>query len=100
MQDRHDCAVTCRIKKFVGMPARRKRPSFGFAITYYTASQKIGIVENRTLSMRQRIAQFTSFMDRARCFRRIMTVNAPRKRELFEQQSTYFYDLFNNQVYL
>ncbi len=65
------------------MPTRRKGAGFGFAD--YTANQQVGIIEGRTVSVRQRIAEFAALMNRTGRFGRDMGGDAAGKRELLEQ---------------
>ena len=85
MQDRQDGAVLRRIEEFVGVPARRQRSGFGFAVPDHGGDDEIGVVERGAIGMRKRIAEFAALMDRARRFRRDMARNAAREGELGEE---------------
>src|SRR5580693_20992 len=87
MKDRQNGAIARGIEEFVGMPTRGERAGFGFAIADDTGDDQIRIVERRAISVRERITQFSAFMDRAWCFRRDMTWNAVGPRELPEEAS-------------
>src|SRR5947199_7720359 len=100
MQDGQHGAVACRVREFVGMPTGGERSSLGLAVAHHATSDKIGIVENRTVSMRQRIAQFTAFMDGAGCLRSVVAGYASGKRELLEQLSHAFFVLLNTGIQL
>src|SRR2546421_4047538 len=100
MQDGQHGAVACRVKEFVGMPTGGERSSLGLAVAHHATSDKIGIVENRTVSMRQRIAQFTAFMDGAGCLRSVVAGYASGKRELLEQLSHAFFVSLNAGIQL
>src|SRR5438309_6591515 len=91
MQDGQHGAVACRVKEFVGMPTGGERSGLGLAVAHHATSDKIGIVENRTVSMRQRIAQFTAFMDGAGGLSSIVAGYASGERELVEQLSHAFF---------
>jgi hypothetical protein len=85
MQDRQHRAVTARVEELVGVPRRRERAGLRFAVAYHTRSNQTRIVERGAVCVRQRVAELTALMDRSRRFRRDVTRNAARKRELFEQ---------------
>src|SRR5437899_13069414 len=82
------------------MPTGGERSSLGLAVAHHATSDKIGIVENRTVSMRQRIAQFTAFMDGAGCLRSVVAGYASGKRELLEQLSHAFFVSLNAGIQL
>ena len=67
------------------MPAGSQCSRFSLPIAYHTGNQQVWIVENGTVSMYQRITQFTAFMDGTGRFRRDMTGYSSGKRKLFEQ---------------
>ncbi len=85
MQDRQDSAVGYRIQKFVRVPAGRERPGLRFAVADHARDDEIRVVERGAVSMRQRVAELAAFVDRPRRFRRGVTRDAARERELFEQ---------------
>ena len=85
MKDRKYRAIACRIQKLVGVPAGRQGAGFGLAVADDAGDDQIRIVESGTISMDQGIAQFPTFMDRARRFRRHVTGNSIRPGELPEQ---------------
>ena len=70
MQDRQHRAIMRRIQELVGMPGRRERAGFGFAVADDAGCDQIGIVEHRAIGMDQRIAEFAAFVDRAGRLRR------------------------------
>jgi len=63
MQNWQHRAVGDRIKKFVGLPSRRQRTSFSFAVADDAGDNQIGIVEGRTESVRKRITQPAAFVN-------------------------------------
>ena len=67
------------------MPGRGQWPRFGLAIAYHAGDNQIGIVEYRAEGMAERIAQFTTLMDRSGTFRRGMAGYATGKRKLQKQ---------------
>ena len=77
------------------MPTGGEWSGFGFAIAHHATSHKIGIVEYRSVSMHQCIAQFSAFMDGTRCLGCVVAGNASRKRELLEQLFHTFFVLLN-----
>jgi len=85
MQNRQNGTVENRIDEFVGMPAGRQRPGFGFTVTDHTGHDQIGIVESRAESVRQGISQLATFIDRARRFGGSMAWNTARERKLGKQ---------------
>ena len=85
MQDRQHRAVGRRVQEFVAVPRGRERPGFGLAVADHAGRDQVGIVEDRAIGMRQRIAEFTAFMNRTRRFGCSMARDAARKAELAEQ---------------
>src|SRR5579875_4154225 len=85
VQDWQDGAVARRIQKLVRMPARSKRPSLPLTISDHTADKQLRIVKCRSIGVGKRISQLAAFVNRSRRFRRDMTGNASRKRELLEE---------------
>src|SRR2546428_12863973 len=67
------------------MPAGGEGSRLGFAVTDYAADEQVGIAARRAVGMRNRIAQFTAFMNGSRRFRCDVAGNSARKRELLEQ---------------
>ena len=61
--------VCNRIDEFIALPRRCQRSRFGFAITYDSSGNQVGIVKNSPTGVGNRITQFAAFMDGARCFR-------------------------------
>src|SRR5205807_3587810 len=85
MKDRKNRAVTRGIEKLVGVPTCGKRARFRLAIADDAGHDKIRIVECRAICMDEGIAQLAPFMDRPGSFRRHMTRDAIRPRELPKQ---------------
>src|SRR5689334_22755044 len=67
------------------MPARRQRAGLRLAVTDDARNDQVGIVEGRSIGVRNGVAELTSLMDRPGRFRRDMAWNAAGKRELSEQ---------------
>lgn len=63
MQDRKDRAVASGIEELVTMPTGGERAGFRLAITDNGSGDKIGVVEDGAERMRQRIAEFSTFVD-------------------------------------
>ena len=67
------------------MPAGRQRAGLGLAVADDAGDDQVGIVERRAVGVRQRVAEFAAFVDRAGRLRRDVARNAAGKRELLEQ---------------
>ena len=52
VQDRQDCAVADRVDELGGVPCRRQRPGFRFAVTDDTRHDQIGVVERGSVRVR------------------------------------------------
>src|SRR4029450_8412321 len=63
MKDRQNRSVRRCVEEFVGMPARRQRSSFRFAVTNNACDNQIGIVERSSVGMRERIAELAAFVN-------------------------------------
>src|SRR5882724_3964276 len=87
VQDRKHRAIANGIEKFVRMPTGRQWPCLSLTIADHAARDEIGIVKHRAVSMHQRITQLSSFMNRARRFRRDVTGDSAGKGKLPEQLS-------------
>ena len=85
VKDGQHSPITPRIQELVRMPACGEGSRLGFAVTDYAADEQVGIVARRAVGMRNRIAQFTAFMNGSRRFRCDVAGNSARKRELLEQ---------------
>src|SRR5690242_5662682 len=85
IENRKHRAVTNRVEELVRMPGGRKRARLGFAIADHTRHDDLGAVECHPERMREAVAQLATLVNRAGCFRRDMTADVPRKRELFEK---------------
>src|SRR5262245_10740033 len=85
MQDRQYGAVARGVQKFVRVPTCRERAGFGLTIADHTSDEQVWIVECRAVGMRERVAEFATFVNGARGFRRDVARNPARKRELLEK---------------
>ncbi len=85
MQDWQHGTVAHGVEKFVGMPSGGEWPGLGLAVADHAGGDEIRVIEHRAKRMRQRVAQFTAFVNRARRLRRNMARYAARERELPEQ---------------
>ena len=85
MQDGQNGAVVDRVEELVGMPAGGKGPRLRFAIADHACHDQVWIVERRTKRVRQRVSQFTAFVDRTWRFWSHVTRDAAGERELREQ---------------
>ena len=79
MQDRQHRAIGAGIQKFVGMPTGRQRTGLRFAVADDAGDDQIRVVEGRSVGVRERVAQFAAFVNRARRFRRDVAGNAAGK---------------------
>ncbi len=95
VQNGQHSPIACGIQKLVAVPASGERPSLGFTVAHHAARQQIGIVEDRAISMGQRIAQLPTFMDGTRSFRSGVAGNPSGEGELLEQLSHSFFILLN-----
>src|SRR4051812_33025835 len=84
VKDRQNGAVRLGVEELVGMPRGRKRPGFGLPIANHTGNEQAWVVEHSAEGVTQRVAELPAFMDRTRAFRRGVTRDAARERELFE----------------
>src|SRR5207245_10663719 len=80
VKDGQHSPITPRIHELVRMPACGEGSGLGFAVTDYAADEQVGIVERRAVGMRNRITQFTAFMNGSRRFRSDVTRNSARTR--------------------
>src|SRR5262249_8316371 len=85
VKDGQNRPVPRRGEEFVGMPARRQRSSFRFAVADDAGNDQIGVVERRSVGVRDGIAEFTALVYRTGCLRRHMARDAAGERELGEQ---------------
>src|SRR6516165_11293157 len=85
VKDGQNRPVSRGVEKFVGMPARRQRSSFRFAVTDDAGNDQIGVVERRSVGVRDGIAEFAALVYRTGRLRRHMARDAAGERELGEQ---------------
>ena len=85
MQNRQHRAVARGIEEFVGMPTGGQRSGFRFAVANHAAGKQVRIVEDRAIGVRQRIAQFSAFVNRPGSFGRDVTRDSAGEGELREQ---------------
>ena len=85
MQDRQDRAIAHRVEKLVRVPAGRERPGFRFAVADHAGDDEIRVVERGAVSVRQRVAELATFVDRAGRFRRGVARDAAGEGELLEK---------------
>ena len=63
MKDRKHRAIAGRVEEFVGVPTGGERAGLRFTITDDATDDEIRVVERGAISVCQRIAEFTTFMD-------------------------------------
>ena len=85
IQDRQHSPITHGIDELVGMPRRRQRPGLGLTVAHDAGDDQIGIVERHAVGVRETVAEFASFVDGARRFRRDVAPDVARKGELLEE---------------
>src|SRR5919202_3084211 len=85
VQDRQYCTIPYGVEELIGVPSCSEGTSFSFPISYDTANYQVRVIKGSPVSMRNRITQFTTFMDRARSFRGDVARNSTREGELLEQ---------------
>ena len=67
------------------MPGGRQRAGLRFAVADHRGDDQIRIVERRAAGMREHVAQFAAFVNRAGSLRRAVAADAAGKRELLEE---------------
>src|SRR5215831_18972732 len=85
VKDGQNRPVPRRVEEFVGMPARRQRSSFRFAVADDAGNDQIGVVERRSAGVRDGIAEFAALVYRTGRLRRYVAGDAAGERELGEQ---------------
>jgi hypothetical protein len=82
MQDRKHRAIGRRVDELVAMPGGGQRPGLGLPISDHAGDDQVGIIEDRAISMQQRIAEFAALMNGTRRLRGRVAWYPPWKREL------------------
>ena len=77
--------VDRRVQELVGVPSRRQRAGLGLAVAYDAGHQQVRVVEGGSVGVRERVAQLSALVDRARRLSGHMAGDAAGKRELLEQ---------------
>src|SRR6266404_2011550 len=85
MKNRQDRTITQWVQEFVRVPTGGKWARLSLAITYNTTHQQIRIIKCGPVSVQQRIAQFTTFIDGPGSIGRGMAGNASGPGKLLEQ---------------
>ena len=62
VEDRQNRPVPRQVEEFVGMPARRQRSSFRLAVANDAGDDQIGVVEGRSVGVRDGIAELAAFV--------------------------------------
>src|SRR5437899_2368999 len=76
VEDRQNRPVPRRVEEFVGMPARRQRSSFRLAVADDAGDDQIGVVEGRSVGVRDGIAELAAFVYRTGRLRRYVAGDA------------------------
>ena len=84
VKDRQNHPVGRRVQELVGVPAGGERSGLGLAVTDNGCDEKMRIVECRPIRVGQRVAEFATLVDGARCLRRDVRGDSARKGELLE----------------
>src|SRR6185369_3620654 len=79
MQNRKNHSVASWVEKLVGMPACRERAGFCLAVADYAGRDQIRIVEDRSVSVSERVAELAAFVDRPWSFSCDVTRNPSGK---------------------
>ncbi len=85
VQDRQHRAVANRVEELVDVPGGRQRAGLGLAVADHGRHDQVGVVEGRAAGVREHVAEFAAFVDRARRFRRAVAADAAGERELLEE---------------
>ena len=85
VKDRQHRAVGRGVEELVRVPRRRQRPGLGLSVADDARDQEVGIVERRSVRMREAVAELTALVDRARSLGGHVAGDAARERELVEQ---------------
>ena len=85
VQDRQHRSVGQRVQELVRVPAGRHRPGLGLAVPDGAGDDQAGVIEGRTVGMRQRIAELAPLVDRPGRLRRHVARDASGKGELGEK---------------
>jgi hypothetical protein len=100
VQDRQHRTVVHGIEELVGVPARGEGARLRLAVADHAGGDEIGVVEDRTERVRQRVAQLTALVDRSRRLGRDVARNPARKRDLNEKPLHPFLVLRNVRIHL
>ena len=85
VEDRQNGPVALRIEVLVAVPARGQRSGFRFAVADRAGDDQVRIVEHGAERVRERVAEFAAFVDRAGRFRRGVARDPAGKRKLAEK---------------
>src|SRR5262249_49747576 len=66
VQDRENRAVACGIQELVRVPAGREGAGLGLAVADDARDDQVRVVEGGAVRVRQRVAELTALVDRAR----------------------------------
>src|SRR5262249_6292691 len=76
MQDGQDGSIRSRIKESIAVPRCRERAGLRLAVAHDARDDQVRVVECRAVRVGKSIAEFPSFMNGARRFRRRMARNS------------------------
>jgi len=79
VEDGEDGSVVDGVEELIGVPAGGQRPGLGFPVADDACGYQISVVEDCAVSMKERVTEFATFVNRAGCFRRDVAWNAAGK---------------------
>ena len=85
VENRQHRAVADRIEELVRVPGGGERSGLGFAVTNHARDNHLGIVEGHSVGVRKAVTQLTSFVNRARRFRRRVAADVAGEGEVLEE---------------
>ena len=85
VEDRQNRAVAHRVDELVRVPCRGERPCLRFAVADDAGDDQIGVVERHSIRVREAVAEFAAFVDRAGRLRRDVRSDLSGEGELLEE---------------
>src|SRR5262249_50307769 len=82
---RQNRSVGCRVEKLVGMPTRGHGPGLCFAVADDTGNDQIGVIEGRSVGVREGVTELAAFVNRTGRLRCKVARDAAGERELGEE---------------
>src|ERR1043166_6369600 len=91
IKNRQHRAIALWTEKLVDVPGGREWSSLRLPVADYGRDNQIRIIKGRAAGVRQDIAELAAFMNRSGRFRRAVTADAARKREVFKEVQQPFF---------